>query len=361
MIQRVFLPDRISLRVIASVLSTSVPVSCRYDVGPLSRTVRKDSTKLLSACVQGVMECCSRWTDMLYTETRDPEPSLEFECHVKAFLLFIELCVKRTQAIEGYTVGCLQRPVYRSPLSSSTSSSFSRSVAVGISRRSSELTFLLIPTGDKTDTPNSPVCPPTCYQTAGSAALQLVESAIDTNCDLGMKSEVRMQQTFQSNAVLNSSNLSWLCESISELAETVRSITPSVVQLIQSCTPPEGFDRAENARAWISTYFGDIEGSFRGSLCCHDEPSLALERLNASTQQSSTSSPSSDFLRAVSRMAGSKIRDNYCKARSKAVLLTLLSSTGGALHSSMSSFIATDALPHVSALSDAQRDTLTEL
>jgi hypothetical protein len=365
MIQRVFLPDRISLRVIASVLGTSVPMACRFDVEPHNRTTHtRDSAKILGACVQGVLECCSRWADMIYTDMGGvPTPSQELEAQVKAFLLFIDLCEKRTQSIEGFTVGCLQRAVYRasppSSSSSSTSSALSQSVAVGVARRSLELTFVLIPTKDKVDTPNSPACTPTCYQMAGSAALQLVESAIELNHDQAVQSEMRMQLTFQSNAVLDFTNLTWLSESIKDLAAAVQSVTPSVVQLMQSSTPPEGFSRVENVRAWITTHFGDIEGSFRGSLCCHDEPSLTLDKSRATSQQNSTPQPSSDFLRTVSGMAGSEIRENYCKARSKAVLLTLLSSSGGSLHSSLSSFIATDVLPHVSTKSTSSYESDT--
>ena len=363
MIQRVFLPDRISLRVIASVLGTSVPMACRYDVGQHDRATRtRDSAKILGACVQGVLECCSRWADMIYTDMGGvPTPSQELEAQAKAFLLFIDLCEKRTQSIEGFTVGCLQRAVHRasppSSSSSSTSSALSQSVAVGVSRRSLELTFVLIPTKDKVDTPNSPACTPTCYQMAGSAALQLVESAIELNHDQAVQSDMRLQLTFQSNAVLDFTNLTWLSESIKDLAAAVQSVTPSVVQLMQSSTPPEGFSRVENVRAWITTHFGDIEGSFRGSLCCHDEPSLTLEKSRATSQQDSSPQPSSDFLRTVSGMAGSEIRENYCKARSKAVLLTLLSSSGGSLHSSLSSFIATDVLPHVSTKSTSYNES----
>jgi hypothetical protein len=366
MIQRVFLPERISLRVIASVLATSVPAACRYDVGSFSRTHTRDSAKMLGACVQGVLECCTLWAAVIYTDMGGvPVPSQELEAQARAFLLFIELCEKRTQSIEGYTAGCLQRSVHRASPSSSSSSTTSRalsqSVAVGVSRRSLELTFVLIPTHDKVDTPNSPICTPTCYQMAGSAALQLVESAIEANHDLAVKSDMRLQLTFQSNAILNFSNLSWLSESLTGLAAAVRSVTPGVVHLMQSSTPPEGFSRVDNVRAWITTHFGEIEGSFRGSLCSHDEPSLSLEKFRATIQQYNSSQPSHDYLRVVSGMAGSEIRQNYCKARSKAVLLTLLSSTGGSLHSTLSSFIVTDVLPHVSTQSTSsfEYDTLS--
>lgn len=356
MIQRVFLPERISLRVIASVLASGVPAACRYDIGSHSRTAHtRDNTQMLGACVHGVVECCTRWGDIIYTDMGGvPVPSQELEAQAKAYLLFIDLCERRTQSIEGYTVGCLQRSVHRAPppssssSSSSTSSAVSHSVAVGASRRSLELTFVLIPTRDKVDTPNSPVCTPTYYQAAGSAALQLVESAIEANHEQAVKSDMRLQQTFQSNAVLNFSNLSWVKESISDLAAAAQSVTPGVLHLMQSSTPPEGSNRVDSARAWISTHFGDIEGSFKGSLCSYDEPSLTLEKFRATSQQHSTSQPSCDFLRAVSGMAGSEIRENYCKARSKAVLLTLLSSSGASVHSSLSSFIVTNVLPHVS-------------
>jgi hypothetical protein len=354
MIQRVFLPERISLKVIASVLATSVPAACRYDVGSISRAHMRDSAKMLGACVQGVLECCTLWATMIYTDMGGvPVPSQELDAQARAFLMFIELCEKRTQIIEGYTVGCLQRSVHRASPSSSTSSSInnsalSQSVAVGVSRRSLELTFVLIPTREKVDTPNSPACTPTCYQVAGSAALQIVESAIEANHDQAVKSDMRLQLTFQSNAVLNFSNLSWLSDSLTDLAAAVQSVTPSVVQLMQSSTPPEGLSRVDNARAWITTHFGENEGSFKGSLCSHDEPSLTLEKFRATVQQYNSSQPSTDYLRALSGMAGSEIRQNYCKARCKAVLLTLLSSTGGSLHSSLSSFIVTDVLPHVS-------------
>jgi hypothetical protein len=354
MIQRVFLPERISLKVIASVLATSVPAACRYDVGSLSRAHTRDSAKMLGACVQGVLECCTLWAAMIYTDMGGVHvPSQELDAQARAFLMFIELCEKRTQIIEGYTVGCLQRSVHRASPSSSSSSStnnsaLSQSVAVGVSRRSLELTFVLIPTRDKVDTPNSPACTPTCYQVAGSAALQLVESAIEANHDQAVKSDMRLQLTFQSNAELNFSNLSWLSDSLTDLAAAVQSVTPSVVHLMQSSTPPEGLSRVDNARAWITTHFGEIEGSFKGSLCSHDEPSLTQEKFRAAVQQYNSSQPSTDYLRAVSVMAGSEIRENYCKARSKAVLLTLLSSSGGSLHSSLSSFIVTDVLPHVS-------------
>lgn len=354
MIQRVFLPERISLRVIASVLASSVPASCRYDIGSHSRAAHtRDSTQMLGACVQGVVECCTRWGDMIYTDIGGvPVPSEELDAQAKAFLLFIDLCERRTQSIEGYTVGCLQRSVHRAPppssSSSSTGSASSHSVAVGASRRSLELTFVLIPTTDKMDTPNSPACTPTFYQAAGSAALRLVESAIEANQEQAVKIYMRLQLTFQSNAVLNFSNLSWLRESISELAAAVRSVTPSVLHLMQSSTPPDGSNRVDSVRAWISTHFGDIEGSFKGSLCSYDEPSLTLEKFRATSQQHSTSQPSSDFLRAVSGMAWSEIHENYCNARSKAVLLTLLSSAGASVHSSLASFIEANVLPHVS-------------
>jgi hypothetical protein len=327
MIQRVFLPGRFSLKVISAVLATSVPHSCKVEILFNERDgEKKKHTEVLAACLEGVMRCLALWTSMLCSEAAaDGRQQTTKDTVAMVSLLFIELCGRKAESIEGLTLGCLQRPA-------------SSASAIGVARKLECFSYVQLPT------PVTAIrddVAPSSLRGAGQRALGIVTSAISASPDLCIDVDTRLRQSFQENAILEMQNLSWLSSSITRLADAIQHISPAVIAEVQSSMPLE----ADKCNLWLSATFGISPGLPGCGICYPDEPSL-LDIGQSS--RSSMESPSSEFVEMASKMTRSHIGRMYCESRNVAVLLSLLSSTGGSLHSSTVNFIDSISLPNVS-------------
>ena len=327
MIQRVFLPNRFSLKVISSVLATSVPPTCRLEVNFNNYDgEKKKHSEVLADCVEGVMRCFTLWTNVLCSEAAaDGRQQIVVDTVAMVSLLFIELCGRKAESVEGLTLGCLQRPA-------------SSASAIGVTRKLECFSYVQLP---------NPVAlvsndvAPSSLRAAGQRALGIVTSAISASPDLCIDVDTRLRQSFQENAILDMQNLSWLSSSVNRLADAIQHISPAVIAEVQSSMPLE----ADKCNLWLSATFGISPGLPGCGICYPDEPSLLVI---AQSSSSSMESPSSEFLEMASKMAGSHIKRMYCESKNVAVLLSLLSSTGGSLHSSTVNFIDSISLPNVS-------------
>ena len=272
------------------------------------------------------MRCLALWTSMLCSEAAaDGRQQMTKDTVAMVSLLFIELCGRKAESIEGLTLGCLQRQA-------------SSASAIGVARKLECFSYIQLPT---------PVAlvsddvAPSSLRAAGQRALEIVTSAISASPDLGIDVDTRLRQSFQENATLDMQNLSWLSSSVTRLADAIQHISPAVLAEVQSSMPLE----ADKCNLWLSATFGISPGLPGCGICYPDEPSLLVL---AQSSRSGMESPSSEFLEMASKMTGSHIKRMYCESRNVAVLLSLLSSTGGSLHSSTVNFIDSISLPNVS-------------
>lgn len=340
MIQRVFLPNRFSLQVISAVLATSVPPTCRLEVNFNNNDgEKKKHNEVLADCVEGVMRCVTLWTNMLCSEAAaGGRQQTVVDTVAMVSLLFIELCGHKTESIEGLTLGCLQRPTFRAsaPTDSGVHSSAS---AIGVSHKLECFSYIQLPT------PLAPVSDdvaPSSYRLAGQRALEMVTSAISGSPDLCIDVDTRLHRCFHENAILNMQNLSLISTSIARLADSIKHISPAVLAEVQSSMPLD----AGKCSLWLSATFGISPGLPGHGICYADEPSL-LVTAQSSKSKNSMESPSSDFIDRASKMAGSHVKRMYCESKSVAVLLSLLSSTVGSLHSFTINYIESTILPNV--------------
>lgn len=341
MIQRVFLPNRFSLKVISSVLATSVPPTCRLEVNFNNNDgEKKKHSEVLTDCVEGVMRCFTLWTNMLCSEAAaDGRQQIVVDTVAMVSLLFIELCGRKTESIEGLTLGCLQRPTHRAsaPIDNGIHSSAS---AIGVSHKLECFSYIQLPI------PVAPVSDdvaPSSYRLAGQRALEIVTSAISGSPDLCIDVDTRLHRCFHENAVLNMQNLSLISStSIARLADSIKHISPAVLAEVQSSMPVE----AGKCSLWLSATFGISPGLPGHGICYADEPSL-LVIAQSSKSKNSMESPSSEFIDRASKMAGNHVKRMYHESKSVAVLLSLLSSTVGSIHSFTVNYIESTILPNV--------------
>lgn len=381
MIHRIFAPDRFSLRVIAEVLKSAVPVQYRCDVeAPKSIDANLDSM-LLAKCIRNVLKCCVRWSDSKdFGATASGGDSLherDLKCQARAFLRFIELCQEKSDLLDGFTAVCLQRPSsVRStiPSTNTNTNTSDNSIAIAVSRQSLAFTYLTIPVVESrggagqssalSDSASTSACV-SPSRTAGRSAMDAVSLALSLQSDLCAEMDVTIQKTFRENTVLDCRNLCWLSSSITEMAAAVQSCAPAVLVHLQSALPAD-VDAVQrgSSRGWLLDCLSDVdqeEGNpFGGSICHHDEPAAQLNittttaatatartTLRSTHSNGSSSVHSREFLRAASRISRSKILCFYREARVRAVLLSVLSACGGSLHSSVSSHVALELLPQV--------------
>ena len=340
MIQRVFLPNRFSLKVISAVLATSVPPTCRLEVNFNNKDgEKKKHNEALAACVEGVMRCFTLWTNMLCSEAAvDRLQQMVVDTVAMVSLLFIELCGSKAESIEGLTLGCLQRPIHRasSPIDSGIHSSAS---FIGVSHKLECFSYVQLTTNSA---PVSDDVAPSSYRLAGQRALEIVTSAISGSPDLCIDVDTRLHRCFHEYAILNMQNLSLISTSIARLADSIKHISPAVLAEVQSSMPME----PGKCSLWLSATFGISPGLPGHGICYADEPSL-LVTAQSSKRKSSMESPSSDFIDRASKMAGNHIKRMYCESKSVAVLISLLSSTVGSLHSFTVNYIESTILPNV--------------
>ena len=362
MVQRVFLSKRIELTTVASVLASDVPIPCQR---VLDHRINATEADFLANCVYEVLESCQHWGTLIEQTSDD---SLSFQhrlrCQAKAFLLFLELCERRADVSESFTMDCLQRPVSalrsnRADRSTWDSLESKSAVTLAVSRKSLGFMFLMIPLEEAVIITHGPV------EDGGRRALGIISSSLDMNPAL-IEIDLRLKITFQNYALLNTNNLSWLPGSISDLAASIQGVSSEILLLVQSTMPGDAGCVIGEAKDWLGSCFGEAEGGARGSMCRPDErstgPDVYLEhrRTNSGSRSSSSggdgntsnitgSAPSSAFMRSAAHIAGTDVRRLYEEARTKAVLFSLLSQCGGSLHSSLSNTVATELLPLVSA------------
>ena len=340
MIQRDVLPNRFSLKVISAVVATSVPPTCRLEINFNNKDgEKKTHCEVLAACVEGVMRCFSLWTNMLCSEAAvDGRQQTVVDTVAMVSLLFIELCGRKTESIEGLTLGCLQRPIYRA-LAPADNGIRGHAPAIGVSHKLECFSYIQLPT------PLAQVSDdvaPSSYRLAGQRALEIVTSAISGSPDLCIDVDTRLHRCFHENAILNMQNLSLISTSIARLADSIKHISPAVLAEVQSSMPVE----AGKCSLWLSATFGISPGLPGHGICYADEPSL-LVTAPSSKSKSSMESSSSDFIDRASKMAGSHVRRMYSESKSVAVLLSLLSSTVGSLHSFTVNYIESTILSNV--------------
>ena len=313
--------------------------------------------ELLATCIQRVMDCCVRWSksrDFGVAASGDSAHERELKCQARAFLRFIELCQRESDLTDCFTAACLQRPrcdttsTSASPINTSPSDSF---ISVAVSRQSLAFTHLTIPVaavGEKPSTVSH-------SRAAGRAAMEAVSAALALQNDLCVEMDVTLQRTFREHAVLDCRNLCWLSGSISEMAAAVQSsvssLAPAVLLHLQSALPEDSNTSQQgSSHGWLSDFLGNIDQEGEGSECRYNEPTAIIDNsttIVAVTDTRSTSLESREFLRAASRISRSKILCFYREARLKAVLLSVLSSSGGSLHCSLCSHVDRDLLPQV--------------
>lgn len=338
MVQRVFLPGRFSLKVISEVLATSVPPSCRLEVRFNEKDGEKHKhTEALAVCVEGVIKCIALWTNMLYYEAAaDGRQQSIKDTVAMVSLLFIELCGRKAESIEGLTLGCLQRPVHKIPATLDSEVS-SKASAIGVAHKLDGFSYIRLP---------NPLfqisddVAPSCFRTSGQRALEIVTSAIRTIPDLCIDMDTQLRQSYQENATLNMQNLSWIGSSITRLADSIQHVSPAVMAEVQSSMPLD----PGKCNLWLSATFGVSPGLPGRGICYPDEPLL---QPSAHGSKNGTEFPSTEFLEVASKMAGNRIQRMYCESRNVAVLLALLSSTGGSLHSSTINYIDSIIFPNV--------------
>ena len=342
MIQRIFQPKRFEFNTIVSVLANDVPESCKRSVNDYIDCSESD---LLANCVNEVLASCEEWATISETDSENLS-SIEDRLQnlARAFLLFLELCEHRADIEEGFTSNCLQRP---SPSSQISIKSDERTVGIAVSRKSLGFIYLTIPSQSEGSMPQINHS----YADAnGRRILQIVDNALDCCPDLA-ELDVRLQHTFQESAVLNTINLFWLSSAIDGLAASIQSISPEIIDLIQSAIPSDPYNtRGDSTKEWLLTCFGDLMSSTSSSLCHPDEHSWQDNRTHNGQQICSSSSricPSATYINTASQMTGTQIRRLYCDARTKAVLFSVLATTGGSLHSSVCSILVTNLIPKV--------------
>ena len=361
MVHRIFAPDRFSLRVIASVLTSGVPVPYR-SVTPqeLSQVTDADAhSELLATCIQRVKDCCVRWSKSrdfgAAASDGDSVHERELKCQARAFLRFIELCQRESDVTHCFTSACLQRPAYMHMADTNVFNTVT-SIAVAASRQSLAFTYLTIPTAAVGEKPSTVSV--SHSRAAGRAAIAAVSVALTLQNDLCSEMDVTLDRTFREHAVLDCRNLNWLGGSISEMAAAVQSSAPAVLLHLQSALPVDSNTAQQgSSHGWLLDYLGDVdegkEGKgkgdrFTGSVCRYSEPTILDTSTTAAIIDTrKSSSESSEFLRAASRISRSKILGFYRLARLKAVVLSVLSSNSGSLHCSLSSHIDRELLPQV--------------
>ena len=345
MIQRIFQPKRFEFNTIVSVLANDVPESCKRSLNDFIGCSESD---LLAKCVDEVLESCEHWATLSETYSENSS-SIENRIQnlARAFLLFLELCEQRADIEEGFTCHCLQRPSHSSRI---LIKSDERTMGIAVSRKSLGLIYLTIPSqseGTISQREHSHA------DANGRKIMQIVDNALDCCPDL-TELDVRLQHTFQENAVLNTTNLFWLSSAIDRLAASIQSISPEIMDIVQSGIPSDPYNaKGDNTKEWLHTCFGDLISSSTGSLCHPDEHSWQDNRTHNGQQIRNCTSrtpPSSTYINTASQMAGSEIRRLYCDARTKAVLFSVLATTGGSLHSSVCSILVTDLIPKVRTL-----------
>ena len=353
MIQRIFQPNRFELNTIVSVLTDDVPESCKCTIknNLLKRTDTNSDSDLLAACVHNVVESCQHWATLLETTSENIGTlsiDLKLQNQARSFLYFLELCEHRANIDEGFLLNCLQRPNYFSQ--HQTIDLYSTTVGLAITRKSLGFLYLTIPTEDIIS--HSPSFK-SYRDMTGKKAIEIVENALNNNSIL-TEIDIKLQRTFQENAVLNTGNLNWLSSYINILAASIQSISPGILDLLQSTIPSDLYNaRGDSTKEWFLAYFGDSECAGKGSFC-HPDESFPSRGTHTRDRQEINNrnilnriSPSLAYVHAVSKMAGSEIHRLYCAARTKAVLFSVLAATGGSLHSSVCSIMVTDLIPQV--------------
>lgn len=342
MIQRIFYPGRFRLSTVLTVLSNDVPQSHRSQKAAMNRTL--EDSELLAFIVSEVLETCLKWTADLVAEylisphsVTIPPQTLQMQSEGRVFLLFIELCHRRSEISEGLTTGSLQYPKL---LMNEDSSNV---LTIGIAKKSLEfmvanVSIELIPPSDK-------LLNLTKQSKMGQKVLDMVSSTLESVEELCIDTDLNLQQTFHDNATMNNANLSWLSIRIKELAWAIQAISPSILDFMQSSTlsfDGNDIDGSSSARLWLNAFFGDTKDELKLGRAWGSSPTFPIGNIHDRSEEFSLQG-----LQAVSHMARSEILRLYTEARNKAVLFSILTSTGGSLHPTLTSLITAELLPQV--------------
>jgi hypothetical protein len=301
-----------------------------------------EDSELLAFIVSEVLETCFKWTADLVAEylisphsVTIPPQTLQMQSEGRVFLLFIELCHRRSEVSEGLTNGSLQHPKLLMIEDSSNV------LSIGIAKKS--LGFTIATVSTESISPSDKLLNLSTQSEIGQKALDIVTLALESIEDLCIDIDLNLQQTFHDNATINNANMSWLSIRIKELACAIQSVSPSILDLMQSSALSfDGngdTDGSSSARIWHHACFGDKDELNLGRVW-GTNPSVPLV-------QGTSKEFSLQGLEAVAYMARSEILRLYTEARSRAVLFSILTATGGSLHPTLTSLITAELLPQV--------------
>jgi hypothetical protein len=198
-------------------------------------TEKLEDDELLAFIVSEVLETCLKWTADLVAKYLTsphsitlPPQTLQMQSEGRVFLLFIELCYRRSELSEGLTNGSLQYPKLL------MNEDGSNVLTIGVAKKSVGFTVATIST--ELISPSDKLLNLTTQSEIGHKALDTVSLALETIEDSCIDIDLNLQQTFHDNATINNANMSWLSIRIKELGCAIQSISPSILDFMQSST-----------------------------------------------------------------------------------------------------------------------------
>jgi hypothetical protein len=330
-----------------------VPQPYRSQKFATIKSEQLEDSETLAFIICEVLSTCLKWTADMITESLISNSSnaslspktFQMQSEGRVFLLFIELCQRRSEVSEGLTAGSLQYPKLM------TGDSSSDVLTIGIAKKS--LGFMVATVSTESVPPADKLMTLTTQIEIGEKALHMVTSALETVEHLYTDIDLCLQQNFHHNADINNANISWLSCRIRELASSIQSISPAIIDFMQSSML--SFDRngdmndsrsSECARIWLTACFRDELNIEWGGIWSSNSSTAPLAHVEATSHKEF----SLQGLQAVSHLARSEILRLYSQARSRAVLFSILTSAGGSLHPSLISLITAELLPQVCAV-----------
>jgi hypothetical protein len=352
MIQRIFYPGRFRLSTLLTVVMNDVPQLYRSQKFAAIKSVQLEDSETLAFIISEVLITCLKWTADMITESLihvnlssasiSPK-TLQMQSEGRVFLLFIELCQRRSEVCEGLTAGSLQYPKLLM-----TRDSSSDVLTIGVAKKS--LGFMVANVSTESAPPVDKLINLTTQLEIGEKALHMVTSALQTVEHQCTDIDLCLQQSFHHNCDINDANSSWLSRRIRELASSIQSISPAIIDFMQSSML--SFDRngdmndsrsSECARIWLTACFRDELNIEWGGIWPSNSSTAPLTHVQATSNKEF----SLQGLHTVSHLARSEILRLYSQARSRAVLFSILTSAGGSLHPSLSGLITEELLPQV--------------